>query len=1622
MQTQTPQNKTYMDIKLRCSLVLSFLWALSLFAFPKTEKDTLSATTHRNSSLITSTSKLVMLEDLEKQFPLEISEQSVITHSEFTYKLLEKEYQQDKNIQASRAEVTAMFDQIEAEGKWVDSFRNEDIQTLPLGITYTPKDKEGNSDDGVIVELGLVNATVNTKYIEFTAFARITIPQTDKDGKRIQLFFGANNLKMTHKGGIIGDANLVLLGDVHIPWNGGKWLLTLKGGMNLDTGNVQNLTYFNMDCDGLKELGIQAEVQFSRDMILPVGANGEPMPKTRSYQGADGKTITIPNRVTGTFGIVSTGWNDIIAEISLPSFVLASMPKAFMFSVNKAIFDFSDQRTSHDNFPKHYYENDLLFPSIENWRGFYVESLKVGLPEAFHTEESISKKQRVSFEAHHMIIDNYGVSGHFEVNNIIPLSEGRTNKSKAWSMSVDQLGLSLAANRFVGANFDGRILLPISDKLQKKVTDAAKDTTKDSTKVKRKGLAYSGLISEDEFMLRLSSLNEIKFNIWKAKARLAPNSAVELRVKDGNFRPKAILHGDMTISADINEKENVSSTAEEVDNQQEKEKAVSFKGITFQDLVLQTESPIFQVGYFGYKGEVKVANFPVSIGNIALTSNDQGAAIGFDLMINLMGKESKGFAAKAGLEIFCKFREENRKQRWKYDRIDLSEIHIKANLGAIQLEGGLTLMNNDPEYGDGFSAYITGTFGSFGPISCKAIFGRKEFRYWYVDASVHGLMIQAGPITITGFAGGAFYKMTKRPGGNITEFSPSGLSYIPNKSTSLGVKAMVFGSIGSETAVAVGAGFEIEFNTKGGVNRLGFFGEASIMKAFDIPNPVGKLTEKLGDMASNELVNKVMDSKAGKTFLDKADMEYEAELSLAASISAKLGMEFDFVNKSFHAQLDIFVNVGGGIVQGRASGGRAGWGVVHISPDEWYMHMGTPTDRLGLKMGIGSFSIETGGYFMVGDRIPGSPPPPPEVAEILGVDAEELNYMRDLNALGEGRGFAFGADFKIDTGDMNFLILYARFQAGVGFDIMLKDYGEARCVNTGDQVGIDGWYANGQSYAYLQGEMGIRIKLFFIKKKIPIIKGGAAILMQGKGPNPFWFRGYAGGYYNLLGGLVKGRFRFKITIGEECELENAAPLGGIKMIADLTPKEGTDEVDVFAAPQATFSMKVGEPIVIPEDEADKTYKVILEKFRVIDANGKEVPGELEWSYMKDRATFYSEDILTPSMQHKVEVEVSFQEKVNGIFKTIMVDGKKAIETETRSFVTGEAPTYIPLHNIQYAYPVVDQKQFYRKEHQNGYIQLKRGQDYLFEDPNWKSEIKLIEDSGEITNVAFNYDYGANKVHCRMPDLRKEKAYTYAIVSLPKQSGGTEASGAKTNTTQLDSNNTFEITTNAADNVSKDGSIERLSYPFITSKYATFSDKVKSIKVQDDHWGRIASDVIYLSATIKEHEGFEAIELKGNEYTDHKALVVAESELKDTYFTIDINPVLYSKYPSGGRYTLHRDTEVFGYTPKRALPLIGKYLESLEHNTSISWRKTTFPYRYNLTDMYSIDFSDIYHQVLNDLTNGNIPAGTGFTSILDSEFKMMRYGNYTIRMQYLLPGGIQGSTAVFTFKNPLKDRL
>lgn len=1577
---------------LLCSCFFSVLLSYASVAPPysPSKSDSLSISVDKQPVVLQKKVSDSFIDKLESKFP--ISKKKPV-HGKIGLHNFGRNYIHTTNkaseteMQSRREQAEAAFKKIKSLGKWVKKLTSDHILSLPVGI--------GDTIGNVIYSIGIVKATINPKYAELTVFAKVTLPQTDKNGKRLELFFGADDVKLSHQGGIVGDARLVLLGDVPIPFNGGNWLVTFNGGLNMDTGNSDGATYATIDCDGIKNLTLDGSVKFSRKFILPVLADGE-------------VTKDSETRVQADFRATIENWNDLLVDVSLQPFTRAKKRNGkdykgnFIFSVNTAVLDFSDLRNSSEvQFPEFYAKNNLLSLGVNTWRGVYVKSLSVKLPKVFKTTGSISQDDRVSFEAHHLIIDNYGLSGTFAADNLFQIKEGRTNKQKSWAYSLKHLEVSLAANHFVGAEFEGRIMLPVSKK------------NREAGKV---GLRYAGLITQDEYMLNIATDSIIDFNIWKAEAQLYPNSSIELKVVDGAFRPKAILNGQLMINADKKTESNEEDSGESL---------VAFKGIKFQNLVLQTQSPLISIDYLGYDGQVEFGNFPVSISNIELKTQDSRASLWFDLQLKLM--DGAGFGADTRLGILAVNKTENNKQKWRFDGIKFEKITVSADMGAFAFNGSLTIMNNDPEYGDGFSAELKATFKGMAAIevAAKGIFGRVDgYRYWYFDASVDNLVPPGtvGVILLKGFAGGAYNNMKRKGFGS--EFSPSGLSYAPDESQGLGVKAMVMCSIGSSGVVDAGAGFEILFNDHGGVSRLGFFGQAKIMADFPLGGKINALlakvknnTDALSDYINTE--SEALIGEKGASFLDKSSTSFP-EIAEKIGIEAKLGVQYDFQNSTLHGELDIYVNVAGGVVEGRSSGGRAGWAVYHSSPDGWYLHMGTPTNRLGLKIGVGPISVETGGYFMVGDKIPASPPPPDIVAQILGADVQNLDYMRDLNALGEGRGFAFGADLSINTGELNFLILYASFQAGMGFDIMLKDYGDAACANKGgDQIGINGWYANGQSYAYLQGELGINVDLLFINEKIPIIKGSAAVLLQVMGPNPVWMRGYLSGSYNLLGGMVKGGFRFKLTIGEKCELMNASPLGGLKIISDVSPNEGSEKVDVFTAPQATFNMKVNEPIQIATDEGKKTFMIILEKFKLLH-NGQELPGKLKWSTGSDRVTFVSNDVLPPEEPLKAVVQVSFKEYVDGAYEVIMVDGKKAVETEIRKFTTTTAPDYIPLENISYAYPVIDQKYFLAKEYEQGYIKLERGQDYLFGMDGWETSVKIKDKIGRVQTVPFHYDTSDNKMFYDFPNLKNDLHYKMTIVSTTGQKS-TTSSEPTYKEKDLGSGNTVKIRQKNAETVIKDGAITRLSYGFSTSMYNTFKQKVRNINTQTHNWGKVTSDVIYLVNKIESAEAFGLVELVGNEYTQNKPLVHVEATLEDDYFQEDMKPLIYGHYPIGTFYLTDREATVYGIPPKKAVPIIAYYLKSLRQGKNHGWLLSYFPYFYNLPMIYKSDWKDLYDQIMNAYVENEISKDSPAYDFLGTDFKFMRYGKYSIDMQYILPGGIKGTDSQYDFKNELKFR-
>ncbi|WP_110049901.1 hypothetical protein [Chitinophaga sp. S165] len=1470
-------------------------------------------------------------------------------------------YDTDSSAHMYRDIAKAEFEKIDKSNRYTSTLKPDDLNELPIGLFKTV----GNTT----VTIAVSNAMFYSTYAELTVYAKVQIPQEPRE-----IFFGLKGLKLSYKGGILGDAKLVLLGDIPIRLGGGTAALILKGGMDMKTGQGLDQTYVTIDCNGFKELGVSGELMFPRSMLVPLKADGERNTDTSA-------------QVKASFNTVVSDWNDILVSVELPAFEVTPL-KGVGFKVGKAVYDGSDLRNSPDVvYPKDYQEKYMPADDPNLWRGVYVSDLEVTLPKQFQIRGQSNK--RVSFGSKNLLIDNNGISGNFFANNI--LSDG---SAAGWRFSVDHMEVDFVANHLTGAAFNGMLGLPVA----------------------KAPLGYSAVITADnEYILKLNTIDTMDFKLWRAKVQLNPNSWVQLKLADGRFEPEAMLNGYLILASSLKVDDNGNPVAK-------------FKGIMFQELHLQAKAPYLQAKYFGYRDENTISNFPVGIKEIALeTKNDSTANLNIDVRFNLM--EGK-FGGDTRLALVGGFDQSKGLQTWEFRKIKLDSISVHADLSeAMSISGLLKVYDDDAVYGDAISGEVNASFmkGKI-KVRTRAMFGAKDFRYWYVDGKAEfkpGIAV-APPLKISGFGGGAYYRMKKE--GIDTIASPTGVKYVPDSTAGLGIKAAVLFDMVEDKVVHGEVSFEVAFNRTGGVNFMGLYGYAKILATVPMGNITGQITKqfakiqaeeqkaiaKLGDAGQKLEELKVSDPSSAAALLS-GDQNLAAEVG----VTAYVGIQYDFTTSTLHGNFDMFVNVANGMLTGVANDNRAGWAVLHISPSEWYLHMGTPTNRLGMKFSIGGLSIKSGNYLMVGDKIPGSPPPPQEVADILGVDIQELDYMRDANALGEGRGFAFGASLAVETGDISFLILYANFKAGLGFDIMLKDYGDAHCVGSSEKIGIDGWYANGQAYVYLQGELGVKVNLKFIKARVPLISGAAAMLMQAKLPNPTWVRGYMAVKFSVLNGLVKGNMRMKVVIGEECEIVmNGNSPVDVKIISDVKPATNADAVDVFTAPQAAFNMRMGQQFDVDDDNGTKTYRTRLASFTVMD-NGQPIAGRLEWNSNNDGVSFYSKEVLPSKKQLTATVKVTFEERLkNGTWQTAYVDGKPGEEIETVTFTTGTAPDYIPMQNIAYAYPVVNQQYYYKDESDKGTINLSTGQGYLF-DAKWQYAINFKDAAGQITKVDMTYDEASQIIHFTPTGLKANTAYQFDVVAVPPGAQSTDEVVAYQQQQDAGEDGGYSVANNQAQTVSRgDVAKSLLHYNFRTSKFNTFGEKMQSLRLKNGVGETVSTDVVRLLADVGDYEGFEVVEMTGTNYTGYKPMVNVEAVMDDAYYTSDINPLLYANYPINNEvFITKRNTDEFGVTPSKAFIVMPTYLAEASTGKVTSWIKTRLPYLYNLPQIYAQDYKELQYNVTNRYMGTEEAAKYDY--LINGRFPFIRYGAYKVKYQYVLPDGTKTSSAVFNYHNPFK---
>lgn len=1460
--------------------------------------------------------------------------------------------------------INRTFEVISTHNAYVDDLSQVDMNHLPIGLKRTINNME--------VTVAISRVVFTQEFSEFGVYAKAVLPQ-NADGEQKILFFGSEGVRGNHKGGIQGDLKLSLLKDISIPFNNGNMTIVLKGGFDNNRGTVESSTHMAIDCKGFKFMSLDADVLFPKTLLRAVDDNGN----------------LSDEHVKGHFQTVVENWSDLMVQLDLPEFEITKL-NGFRFALRNVVLDFSDLRNSDRiHFPENYSDKYMIPGAANLWRGVYAEELSITFPKQFNTIDG----KATSISARNMIIDDNGISGVFEADTILALKQGTAG---GWDFSVDRFHLELEANQLIEAGFAGELGLPFKK---------GKNTT----------LGYKGIIRpNNEYLMQINSVESIDFSIFNAKASILPNSYALLYVIDDRFIPEVVLHGSMSVIP-----------CDTVQNG--KAVPVSIPTIEFRSLKLTSVSPYISVEQLGYSGKSLLGKFPISLNSIGIRANNGTVRLTTDISLNL---GDNLFAARTKLTLLAQLEEWEGRKKWVFDGVELDKIALDATIAEVlRLQGSLDFMRDDPVYGDGFAGDIGVTLKSFNglQIQSRGAFGQKDdFKYWFAEgSSTFPTPIPISPpMTLSGAGMGVTYRMRGegRSVSGKSNFSHS--HYIPDSGRGLGLKASVLFGVGK---IATGEGaFEIAFTQRGGLAYAGIFGYAQFPatgeNSVKIPG-----AEALADKYAQLLKKEQEAAEAvGRESLERwkqydpikaANSLGGIPSSLKYGIRGTLGMQMDFINKSFHATTDVYINTPGNFLEGSSSGGRAGWGVLHLDPAEWYLHLGNPDNRIGIRLNLGNIlGIETNSYFMSGSRIPEMPAPPIEVSAIIQEDMSSLTLGRNMEVLSTGRGLAFGSQLKAHTGDLTFLIMYANFAAGLGYDIMLKDYGDAQCKDRSGTVGLGGWYALGQTYAYLQGELGVKIKLWFLKTKIPVIKGGAATLLQAGLPDPTYFRGYLGVHLNVLG-LIKGKMRFKLALGDECEIvmPGSSPVD-MPMINDLSPANKETDVSVFTTPQATFNIPMGKSFEASGDAGVTYYRINLKDFDVQDEEGHKIEGKLIWNKTKDAVTFQAKEILPPASKLTASVRVGFEEFKNGAWTLVSTSGKEAYEEKVRTFTTGNAPSDIPMQNIVYTYPVVEQRHFLTGESKKGFVQLQFGQKYLFE-KGFDYKLCFTREGQTPVATPFKYNEAHNRIEFEIPRLDSKSSYTLDI-SYSAQSQTSDSMGGDGNSEQStslinDEDGTVDlIQKKAVAGISEESKKSILSYPFASSVYATFKDKIGGMNVKNKAYVQDAGISVLLAYNATAKEAFDEAEIIGVEKTAQQPLIRVKAVLAEEFFTRTVIPQVYAGYPYGGVKLTHREDDPIGVPPYYSVFPNQRYLSAL--SDGVPSENFVFPYTYEASVIAGLDYQNLQSLVLNNRDKVEADVYRRFAT--GSGLPFLKKGLYKVILTYVLPDGTEIAKDEFLFNN------
>lgn len=1136
----------------------------------------------------------------------------------------------------------------------------------------------------------------------------------------------------------------------------------------------------------------------------------------------------------------------------------------FTFTLNNLVLDHSAYSTPVTaDFPSGYFGGADAEESRKQWQGLAINKAKVTLPSYMAKDSTNGQKERPELELRNVLIDGSGFTGTAEAKDIISDSSIDPN---SWAISINDFQLAIYRNVIRGVGFGGKVNVPPLGANSMLDYMAAFD------------------VEQRTFILQSTLGKKLDFPMLCAKLTLDETSTISLKMGNGGIYPTIKANGLLSVEAPIG-KDTASNK-------------LKLPDLRFEGMEISRDR--FELGTAALTGKMEtpsMAGFKLTLNDIKTvkSGSEQGLSLDAAVAVNDM------FNGDAKMALY------GDAQKWKFNKVKVDKIHVKYDSKSFSVDGGVEFRDGDEIYGKGFRGDLKFTLIDKFKIEAVGVFGHKDdYRYFLTDVfyetqPASGIKV-APALSFYGFGGGLYRHMQQAMKNSQSEFGKSltGICYTPDNKVGMGFLARTkFSFIGSPALFDADVTFEMQFNENWGVNFVQLRGNATMLSAAqqtDMLSGLKKSLEKV-EKKSGDIVE-----------FNKNSLEAKPDPEKKGALTATLGMKFDMENDVFTADMNAYLDVAG-VLKGREANNRMGWASSYFSKDKWYTYIGTPNDRLGVKLlGI----AEAGGYFMVGNDIPELPGIPDKVKSNLSDSyVQKLERRSDDGKLTEGKGLAFGADLSVEF-DASLKPFYAHLGVGMGTELLMKKYSEAaHCKGREGGLGIDGWYAQAQAWAWVDAAIGMKVKVFRKERKFDIIDASMAAYLHGAGPNPVYFTGAVGGKFSVLGGLVKGHCSFDFEIGEKCIIEGGSPFGE-DVIEQLTPADKSGDVNVFIAPQLVLNIPAEESMTIEDEDGRKeTYRIGIAEFSITNT---ETNAEAKYTTSKseDRRiwTYDLDEPLESHKQYKAYAKVTFERKDGNKWVPVPDEnGKPYYEEKTVEFTAGERPKYIMPEHIAYAYPADRQYNFLTKENKEAYVMVSKDYSYLFttEKPEgFDQKVQFTTFDGKTIDASFTHKKVSGvsgvKFEVDIPtenlNLANDQIYNMAIINVPQRTAVANEN-ITTTETKADSivgSSDVNVTTHAAEgDLAVLEQTEIYSVDFRTSSYKTFGEKMKMMEVKEYIAWQIKWPVYSLVANIADKtivtELFDEVEYNRSDL-DKSLVKIVPDYASTPYYTQNISPLIY----------------------------------------------------------------------------------------------------------------------------------